>query len=673
MSIQQRHKTLLLIICTIFGLHVQSQVADYHYPYQNQYQQKSAFHFEQITTENVQAYFTNLGYENLKVELDFIKKSLGSSHYAFTIFYQNIPIQDALVKINRLHQSGEIQLIQSNLPSPTVWNQFFAFEHQFTKPIGLIINEQLIIVEQKMHQIEERDEYKWIWSNDDGIYFERELKYHNDTTMHVKVFNPDPITSATTTYGGNFVDALTIDTSTLVIQNQANNNNSTITFNAANYNFDGQIFNVATESYVNNLNGSSIFQYFTEIIISGQGAIQGFNTAITDNVSSVNTTIIYEDFNYPNLAAEQVWKTIQTTYTAGEFQLANDYFVITEFSLPFTNPPSSTIDTFDFNRSEIAFEDVNAFYHLDQMKDYWISLGFTDLADEVIIVDAHGNNGADNSFFSPTSPPRLVFGQGGVDDAEDADVVVHEYGHGISHFAAPNTNVSDSRRALDEGFGDYLAISYSKKINPFNYFQVFSWDGHNEFWNGRVSNSTKTRADYSTAQNIYYNGEIWSAVLADLNDLLGATVADQLAIEVMFYNTTNTTFDQAAVNLFYADTALFNGQYSCQIFTVLENRAFVSGTCEDYEVGVKEISSINGIQIINSYGFSNHNEALQILWDDAIVFQSAILIDEIGRKVAEFELRNSELKVESDGLDSGVYFLQLLYQNENYSLKLLKK
>ncbi|MEZ4916786.1 MAG: hypothetical protein R2836_07345 [Chitinophagales bacterium] len=54
-----------------------------------------------------------------------------------------------------------------------------------------------------------------------------------------------------------------------------------------------------------------------------------------------------------------------------------------------------------------------------------------------ISVDTHGNNGADNSFFSPATPLRLIFGEGGVDDAEDADVIIHEYGHAISHFAAP--------------------------------------------------------------------------------------------------------------------------------------------------------------------------------------------------------------------------------------------
>ena len=43
-----------------------------------------------------------------------------------------------------------------------------------------------------------------------------------------------------------------------------------------------------------------------------------------------------------------------------------------------------------------------------------------------IDVDCHGFNGGDNSAFNPgTNPPSIVFGQGGVDDAEDADVIIH--------------------------------------------------------------------------------------------------------------------------------------------------------------------------------------------------------------------------------------------------------
>ena len=103
-----------------------------------------------------------------------------------------------------------------------------------------------------------------------------------------------------------------------------------------------------------------------------------------------------------------------------------------------------------------------------------------------IAVDVYALNGNDNSeFISSTNPPRLNFGQGGVDDAEDADVLIHEYAHAVSHSAAPGSLIGYERLAIDEGFGDYWAAVYSKMLNEYNYKELYNWDGHNEFWEGR--------------------------------------------------------------------------------------------------------------------------------------------------------------------------------------------
>ena len=59
--------------------------------------------------------------------------------------------------------------------------------------------------------------------------------------------------------------------------------------------------------------------------------------------------------------------------------------------------------------------------------------------------DPHGFDGADNSQFS-SAGENLTFGQGGVDDAQDADVIIHELGHGIHDFIT-NGNLSQT-----EGF-----------------------------------------------------------------------------------------------------------------------------------------------------------------------------------------------------------------------------
>ena len=61
---------------------------------------------------------------------------------------------------------------------------------------------------------------------------------------------------------------------------------------------------------------------------------------------------------------------------------------------------------------------------------------------------------------SPTDHPKneLRFGKGGVDDAEDAEVILHEYGHAI-HFSQNFSFASEEAGAISEGFGDYWAVT----------------------------------------------------------------------------------------------------------------------------------------------------------------------------------------------------------------------
>ena len=81
------------------------------------------------------------------------------------------------------------------------------------------------------------------------------------------------------------------------------------------------------------------------------------------------------------------------------------------------------------------------------------TLGFGALHDFPIRVDPQGTP-EDNStfrFIGADKSSYIIFGRGGVDDAEDADVLVHEYGHALSNAASPSSNVGFERTALDEG------------------------------------------------------------------------------------------------------------------------------------------------------------------------------------------------------------------------------
>ncbi len=110
------------------------------------------------------------------------------------------------------------------------------------------------------------------------------------------------------------------------------------------------------------------------------------------------------------------------------------------------------------SRSDDAFEQVMVVYHITRWNQYLDSLGYDSVLNYAIHVDPQALNGQDQSMFNfGYNPARLYFGEGGVDDAEDADVIIHELSHAISHGAAPNTNTGTGKTArLTRHSGDYL-------------------------------------------------------------------------------------------------------------------------------------------------------------------------------------------------------------------------
>src|ERR1051325_3215842 len=126
-------------------------------------------------------------------------------------------------------------------------------------------------------------------------------------------------------------------------------------------------------------------------------------------------------------------------------------------------PPVEYAPFLLFLRNERAFEDVNAYFQIDRSLRYIQSLGYTGsrrIIDYPLPIDPHAAGGADNSYYIPSAVAgrgTLFFGEGGTDDAEDSDIMLHELGHAIEAWIAPGTfggASSSESRALSEGFGD---------------------------------------------------------------------------------------------------------------------------------------------------------------------------------------------------------------------------
>lgn len=144
-----------------------------------------------------------------------------------------------------------------------------------------------------------------------------------------------------------------------------------------------------------------------------------------------------------------------------------------------------------------------------------------------------------------------------MDDAEDADVIIHEYSHAISFSGSPNTNFGTERAGLDEGMGDYFATSYSRGISTYRWEEMFTWDGHNPFWPGRTA--TTPQQYPPSGINLYEYGEIWNAALNIAWGNMGQQAMDKVALQELFMNSGNMTLNDAGHLAIDADTMLYGG------------------------------------------------------------------------------------------------------------------
>ncbi|MCO7225172.1 Ig-like domain-containing protein [Pleionea sp. CnH1-48] len=230
------------------------------------------------------------------------------------------------------------------------------------------------------------------------------------------------------------------------------------------------------------------------------------------------------------------------TLNSGTYSLVGPWVQIIDWDAPTAAPSTTSDGNWTAKRGNPAFNDANTYFHIDQNQRYMQSLGFTGnkgIQAGSMEIDANGADGADNSAYYPGTN-RLTFGHGCVDDNEDSDVILHEYGHAINYSINSNWSGGDTG-SMGEGFGDYWAGSYSYSTpngQTFNPNWVFSWDGHNNCWGGRVMNRTNFRYDSSQTYGAH------QTVNGQLGDELWSTPIFQALVELMAAGQARTEMDQ---------------------------------------------------------------------------------------------------------------------------------
>jgi hypothetical protein len=203
----------------------------------------------------------------------------------------------------------------------------------------------------------------------------------------------------------------------------------------------------------------------------------------------------------------------------------------------------SPTNTFAYTRSDDRFEQVMAYYWVTEAQKYVHSLGFGSTLPAVnnepqnVRINQYG---VDNSFETTHPKDELRFGKGGVDDAEDAEVILHEYGHALH--AAQNFNFDPEQNgAISEGFGDYWAVTVSDVVSTALGVPeqeplpcVADWDS-TSYTSGpvhclrRVDLNLHYPGDLSG--EVHHDGQIWSRALWDIRQALGHVKADTIILQ----------------------------------------------------------------------------------------------------------------------------------------------
>jgi len=221
----------------------------------------------------------------------------------------------------------------------------------------------------------------------------------------------------------------------------------------------------------------------------------------------------------------------------------------------------STSNTFIFNRSDDRFEQVMGYFWVNQAQEYLQSLGF---GSTLRPVNMHSQDlridqlGIDNSF-QTAKQDYIRLGKGGVDDAEDAEVIVHEYGHAVHESQVPGFGTNLESGSIGEAWGDYFAVSVGLAAAKQYGWPVKAEEACPMDWDSTSYTSAPhciRRFDLNLTiereqGEVHADGQIWSQALWEIRKgyeamKLGTRAWDTTLVDSQFDYAPDTSFSAAA-------------------------------------------------------------------------------------------------------------------------------
>jgi zinc metalloprotease ZmpB len=293
------------------------------------------------------------------------------------------------------------------------------------------------------------------------------------------------------------------------------------------------------------------------------------NVFVPNPVQSLGDESLTDQKDADSAVPASAYHTVALTNLDGSGYLRGDWAnIVSETG----NSAYSPTNTFIYTRHQDEFEQVMAYYWVTEAQKYIQSLGFGTRFPAVNkeSQDLRINQlGYDNSFETDHPKDEIRFGKGGVDDAEDAEVILHEYGHAI-HDGSGFVFASEEAGAVSEGFGDYWAVTVSDVVAralgvperaPLPC--VMDWDATS--YTSDVPHclrriDTNLHYPQDLDGDVHDDGQIWSRALWDIRQSLGNVRADTIILkgQIDFPGTTMTelaTRTVAAAKELYGNAA----------------------------------------------------------------------------------------------------------------------
>ena len=363
------------------------------------------------------------------------------------------------------------------------------------------------------------------------------------------------------------------------------------------------------------------------------------------------------DLSNSSLENEMSWYKVPAKFNLDTFLLESEFLYFDDLSAPIDTFYYATNDSISDNRESGVFEYLNVYKHLNTIGEYVNTLGY-DVITDTLVVDVHAFGGQDNSGYTP-SEHSLQFGEGGIDDAEDGEVVVHEFVHSLSELASPNNTVGTERQAMEEGSCDYFSKAYSRTYNDNTPNKIFTWDG-NQTWDGFPINSNRLYP-IDLVDSKDGDRDIWSSALMCVHDKIGRLPTDSILLEHFFYQAPNTTMDQMARVILSIDSADFNMRYHSSIFDCFEDAGFVIKNKD-----TNQTSSFD-LKVLNQQGFIHGETPLEIRLPESSSYK---IFDILGKQITDE--RKGRILIRPSELNHGMYVIRISIDSELISIKILR-